>query len=183
MRVAIHESGHCAGALAMGERVALVTIVPSAGMLGHVLPAALPPGVRVAGPAVELTALERGRCVAGAAFVSACGEAAEQMIFGDALLGHGDRHDVADDAADVLDLLKIEPGVWARALHEAAERFVHDAHEQIEVLAVGLVRERTVTGARALEIVGGRPPAPDLRAVHGAIEFFAARRARARAAT
>ena len=100
------------------------------------------------------------------------------MFFGRATLGDGDRHHVANDAGDVLEAVGIELGCWHRTLHEAARSFAERERQRIVTLAVALMREPTMTGARALE-VAGRPGPPDLSALHRALEFFAARRARA----
>jgi hypothetical protein len=175
---AVHEAGHALVALGCGFPLQFVTVVPTETTLGGAALgwAARPTVDEPAVPVSDLGLLLREACFAAA------GPAAERIAGYAGTTGHElDAAQVRDrlwEAAHLLDMRS--PVDWEGVLRATVERYLRENWSAVERIASALVSEGTVSGDRARELVGDLP-ALDLQRVGDALEFWAARAARARA--
>lgn len=181
--VCYHESGHLVLMLALGFPVESATIVPAppAGgrqTLGQVAPGKPAPP---AGPVQPLTDSEAAMVLLAAAMVDVSGGIADQLA-GFAASGLESDEASVDSICDVVwSRLGVETCHYRHLIRAEATRYLREHWPAVQRVASVLLAERTITGERARQ-AAGELPAPDLRALAGALNFWTHREARRRAA-
>ena len=167
-RSAYHEAGHAVVALALGLPIKKVTIEPTETLRGSV-------SLDLAdddAPEESLTPAQRVKLGIVELSWALAGPLAEEIALGEADAGSRRDYRDADQAVERTDAtMGTLPWQWRHWAATRVESYLRQNWDLVERLAVALLMQRTMTGTRVLEIVGGVPPL-DTAAVQKGIEYW-----------
>ena len=174
--IAYHEAGHAVAMIGLGFPVGLVSIVPEADSLGRVVPAGPPPAT---GSGPPLTTTQLALVHVGAVITFVAGAEAERLAGYDPAGCDSDEADAYAMEDWVWDLLGVPPWRWRHVARAAAASYLSENWPAVERVAAALLAHADLPGERARELVGTLST-PDLKAVAGALSYWANHETRAR---